>query len=113
MYAGILIGYFGKQDEARKAFRQLRGRGTDVPHGRAKARWRCPYRGSLSVAPGFGACGLHPFGALASFAAIRMAWSGRGGFPGMPGLAWMRRSGSGRRDSLRITHAGWSPARAF
>jgi len=27
MYTGTLIGYFGKQDEARKAFRQLREKG--------------------------------------------------------------------------------------
>ena len=122
MYAGTLIGYFGKQDEARKAFRQLRGKGYrraawvsksadgDV-HIRDPFHWGRAFRAVLAFIL---------FGALASLVSFSLEWPGPavwGSAPipvlvgGLIGallcIAWMRRSKFGVERGLIEDHARW------
>ena len=78
MYAGVLIGYFGKQDEARKAFRQLRGKGYRRAAWVSKSTdgdvhiWD-PFHGRRA----FGAVlAFILFGALASVVSFSLEWPG-------------------------------------
>jgi len=125
MYAGILIGYFGGQDEARKAFRQLRR------NGYRRAAWASKSAGG-EVCIGdpfpwrraFGAIAAFILsGALVSLVAMRLAWSGPavwdytpipalvGGVAGvLLSLAWVRRSAFGIRRELIEDHARWMVA---
>ena len=122
MYAGTLIGYFGKQDEARKAFRQLRGKGY------RRAAWVSKSAGGdvhigdpFQRRRSFGA--ILSFilgGALASVVSISLGWPGPvlgGSVPiplivgGLTGallcVAWIRRSTFGVRRGLIEDHARW------
>ena len=122
MYTGFLIGYFGKRDEARKAFRQLRRRGY------RRAAWASKsLDGDVRIGDPFPWCrafgAIAAFllsGALVSFVEMRPEWSGPavwGFFPipflvgGVTGallsLAWVRRSRFGVRRGLIEDHARW------
>ena len=122
MHAGILIGYFGREDEARKAFRQLRGKGF------RRAAWASKSAGGdvhigdpFPWRRAFGATLAFIFwGALASVVSLRLDWSGPAvwGFPPLPllaggltgallSVAWMRRSRFGVKRGLIEDHARW------
>ena len=122
MYAGTLIGYFGKQDEARKAFRLLwvkgykraawvsKGREGDI-HVWDPFHWRRVLRSFL---------GFLLFGALAQIVSFGLRWPDlvEWGFAPLPVLvgglagfgacfAWVRRSSFGVERSLIEDHARW------
>jgi cyclic beta-1,2-glucan synthetase len=122
MYAGTLIGYFGRQDEARKAFRQLREKGYGRAAWASKSadgnvriwdpfRWRRAFGASLAFII---------LGALASVVSFGLEWPGPSvlGYTPIPFLvggiigsllcaAWMRRSTSGVQRGLIEGHARW------
>src|SRR5512135_3626197 len=86
MYAGILIGYFGQQDEARKAFRQLRRKGyrraawvSKSADGAVRIRdpihWLWAFTGVVAFIL---------FGALASIVSTRLEWPAPAAFGGEP-----------------------------
>ena len=122
MYEGILVGYFGKWDEARKAFKQLRRKGyrraawaSKSVDGDVRIGDPFPWRRALGAIAAFILSG-----AIVSFVAMRPEWSGpalRGFFPipvlvgGVTGallfVAWMRRSAFGVRRKLIEDHARW------
>ncbi len=121
MYSGVLIGYFGKQDEARKAFRQLHAKGYrrlawasknadgDV-HVWDPFQWRRALAAVLAFIL---------FGALAAIVSTSLAWPdpavGGSRIPALVGgfigvllcLAWMRRLTFGVRRGLLEDHARW------
>ena len=122
MYSGVLLGYFGKQDEARKAFRQLWGMGY------RRAAWVAkdadgdihiwdpfPWRRGLSAILAF-----IVFGALASGVSFSLQWASPAlwGYAPVPLLAgglfgallsfvWFRRSTFGVRRGLIEDHSRW------
>jgi cyclic beta-1,2-glucan synthetase len=122
MSAAILIGYFGKQDEARKAFRQLRGKGY------RRAAWVSKSAdGDIHISDpfrrrrAFGAVlAFILFGALASVVSFNLGWPGPAVWGSTPiavlvsGLigallcvAWMQRSTFGVKRGLIQDHARW------
>ncbi|MGA9121659.1 MAG: glycosyl transferase, partial [Bacteroidota bacterium] len=122
MYAGILIGYFGKQDEARKAFKQLRGKGyrraawvSKSAGGKIHIWDPFPWRRAFGAVLAF-----ILFGALASAVSLFLEWPSPTlwdyapipvlvcGFIGaILSVAWMRRSTFGVRRGLIDDHARW------
>jgi cyclic beta-1,2-glucan synthetase len=120
MYAGTLIGYFGKQDEARKAFRQLRGKGhrraawvSKSADGDAHIWDPFPWRRAFGAVLAF-----ILFGALASVVSFGLEWPGPavwgsapiaflvgGSIGALLCAAWMRRSKFGVERGLIEDHA--------
>jgi cyclic beta-1,2-glucan synthetase len=122
MYAGILVGYFGKQDEASKAFKQLRGQGY------RRAAWVSKSTdGDVHIWDPFLArralgavLAFILFGAFTLAVSSSLDWSGRelwGSAPipvlvcGLIGallcVAWIRRSTIGVKRGLIEDHARW------
>ena len=122
MYVGTLIGYFGKPDDAGKAFRQLRGKGYEraawvskSADGKVLLRDPFPwYRTSAAV------LGFLLLGALASLISRNVEWIGRpawvsaplaglvGGLTGaLLCIALMRRARFGVERRLIEDHARW------
>jgi cyclic beta-1,2-glucan glucanotransferase len=122
MYTGTLIGYYGKQDEARKAFNQLRGKGS------RRAAWvGKSAEGDIHIWDPFrwlrafvGMVAFLFFGTLASVVSFGLEWPGPavwgpapiaflvgGLFGALPCVAWMRRSKFGVRRGLIKDHARW------
>ncbi len=122
MYTGRLIGYFGKQDEARKAARQLRGKGY------RRAAWASKSTaGDVRISDPFdrlrafsAVLAFVLFGALASVVSFGLAWSGPalwgsvsvpflvGGLLGaLVCVAWVRRSTFGLERGFVEDHARW------
>ena len=122
MYAGILVGYFGRQDEARKAFKQLhrngfhlaayasRGAAGDL-HVRDPLGWRL--RSGTVLA-------FFLVGALASAVTTGFHWTGMGPWTAPPipfllwgGIAallyaqWKRRSAPGISPAVIGEYARW------
>ena len=122
MTSGILIGYFGKRDDARKAFRQLRRKGYRrgawvSKNAKGAVRIGDPFlRGRRIV----GVLTFFLFGTLVLVASFGLGWSDpasrastaiHGLAGGLIGaslcVAWMRRSTFGVKRGLIEDHARW------
>jgi cyclic beta-1,2-glucan synthetase len=121
---GILIGYFAKRDEARRALRELRRRGfrrvalaSKTADGHIQTRDPFLRRRAFWAATAFILCGV-----LAETAAMSLQWSVpilsgnlSALIPGLAGgiagiffaVAWMRRSRFGVERRLLKDHARW------
>ncbi|MBK7260073.1 MAG: glycosyl transferase [Ignavibacteriae bacterium] len=122
MYSGILVGYFGGQDGAGKAFRHLRGKGFRVAAHASKGAdgslivgdspgWRL-YAGALTVFVLFGATALAAL--LAGAWPLQHSWNTLlipsvlcGVIGASLYLMWQRRTGARIGPSIIREHARW------
>lgn len=122
MYAGILVGYFGGQDGARKAFRHLRGKGFRIAAHASKSAdghlivrdspgWRL-YAGALTAFVLSGGAGFAAL--LAAAWPPANTWNTSlipsilcGVIAGSLYLLWQRRPGSRIAPATIQEHARW------